>query len=63
MQMDFGLALILMNGAWPDLELLPVEDRPLARQTVEFSLKVVPPPDFVPISFQWDGPLLFSART
>lgn len=66
MQMDLGLALFLMNGAWPNLELLPEEERPLSRQTVEFSLKVVPPPDFVLISFQmspWDVPRLPSAQT
>jgi hypothetical protein len=63
MQMDLGLALFLMNGAWPDLELLPVEERPLSRPTVEFSFQPVPPPDFVLISFQtslWDVPLLRS---
>lgn len=57
MQMDLGLALFLMNGAWPDLELLPEEERPLSRQTVEYSLQFVPPPTFVLISFQmspWD---------
>lgn len=66
MQMDLGLALFLMNGAWPDLELLPVEERPLSRQTIEYSLKVVPPPTFVLISFQtspWAVPLLRLEQT
>ena len=59
MQMDLELSWALMNGAWPDLELLPVEERPLARQTTELTLKVVPS-DFMLISLPWDVPLLFS---
>lgn len=53
MQMDLGTALILMNGAWPDLELLPEEERPLSRQT--FYYHPVIPPQFVAIFFRCDS--------
>jgi len=47
MQADLGLALALMNGAWPDLELLSEEVRPIHRNDLTYSIQVPVRPTLV----------------